>query len=178
MLQLAQRTSAPSAVSVSMSTAVWTVMCSEPVTRAPFSGCSAACSSRTDIRPGISCSASLISLRPNSARPRSATLKSLVFRAAVAVGGIRRFSFVGFSRWWSSSVGSGGGGVKQTLVLVLLPAEPVGGGDVLGAKGRLLEPALNRVAKVGVGAHSLGECHVREPAVETLEQLAQRAQPL
>ncbi len=31
MLQLAQRTSAPSAVSVSISTAVWTVMCSEPV---------------------------------------------------------------------------------------------------------------------------------------------------
>ena len=30
MLQLAQRTSAPSAVSVSISTAVWTVMCSEP----------------------------------------------------------------------------------------------------------------------------------------------------
>ena len=38
MLQLAQRTWAPSAVSVSMSTAVWTVMCSEPVMRAPASG--------------------------------------------------------------------------------------------------------------------------------------------
>ena len=34
MLQLAQRTWAPSATSVSISTAVWTVMCSEPVTRA------------------------------------------------------------------------------------------------------------------------------------------------
>ena len=33
-----QRTSAPSAVSVSISTAVWIVMCSEPVIRAPFSG--------------------------------------------------------------------------------------------------------------------------------------------
>ena len=31
MLQLAQRTSAPRATSVSISTAVWIVMCSEPV---------------------------------------------------------------------------------------------------------------------------------------------------
>ena len=38
MLQDAQRTSAPSATSVSMSTAVWMVMCSEPVMRAPASG--------------------------------------------------------------------------------------------------------------------------------------------
>ena len=47
MLQLHQRTSAPSAVSVSISTAVWIVMCSEPMIRAPFSGCSAA-NSRAD----------------------------------------------------------------------------------------------------------------------------------
>ena len=38
MLQLTQRTSAPRATSVSMSTAVWMVMCSEPVMRAPASG--------------------------------------------------------------------------------------------------------------------------------------------
>ena len=38
MLQEAQRTSAPSATSVSMSTAVWMVMCSEPAIRAPASG--------------------------------------------------------------------------------------------------------------------------------------------
>ena len=38
MLQEAQRTSAPSATSVSMSTAVWIVMCSEPAIRAPASG--------------------------------------------------------------------------------------------------------------------------------------------
>ena len=38
MLQVAQRTSAPSATSVSISTAVWIVMCSEPVIRAPLSG--------------------------------------------------------------------------------------------------------------------------------------------
>ena len=39
MLHEAQRTSAPSAFSVSISTAVWIVMCSEPVMRAPVSGC-------------------------------------------------------------------------------------------------------------------------------------------
>ena len=36
MLQETQRTSAPSAFSVSISTAVWMVMCSEPAMRAPF----------------------------------------------------------------------------------------------------------------------------------------------
>ncbi len=74
MLQLAQRTSAPSAVSVSISTAVWTVMCSEPMIRAPASGWESANSSRVLIRPGISCSASSISLRPSSASEMSATL--------------------------------------------------------------------------------------------------------
>ena len=74
MLQLAHRTWAPRATSVSISTAVCTVMCSEPVMRAPRSGCAAAYSARMAIRPGISCSASLISLRPNSASERSATL--------------------------------------------------------------------------------------------------------
>ena len=38
MLQEAQRTSAPSATSVSIRTAVWIVMCSEPAIRAPASG--------------------------------------------------------------------------------------------------------------------------------------------
>ena len=74
MLQLAQRTCAPSAVSVSMSTAVCTVMCSDPVIRAPRSGWEPANSVRTAISPGISCSARPISLRPNSASDRSATL--------------------------------------------------------------------------------------------------------
>src|SRR5262249_17620781 len=76
MLQLHHRTWAPSAVSVSMSTAVWIVMCNDPVIRAPFTGCSSANSARNAMRPGISCSASSISLRPNAARDRSATLKS------------------------------------------------------------------------------------------------------
>ena len=38
MLQLVQVTSAPSAVSVSMSTAVWIVMWRQPAMRAPLSG--------------------------------------------------------------------------------------------------------------------------------------------
>ena len=38
MLQEAQRTEAPRSTSVSISTAVWMVMCSEPVTRTPASG--------------------------------------------------------------------------------------------------------------------------------------------
>ena len=73
MLQLAQRTCAPSAVSVSISTAVWMVMCSEPVIFAPRRGWLGAYSARTAISPGISCSASWISLRPNEASERSAT---------------------------------------------------------------------------------------------------------
>ena len=40
--EYAHRTSAPSATRVSISTAVWIVMCSEPVMRAPASGCFAA----------------------------------------------------------------------------------------------------------------------------------------
>ena len=68
------------ATSVSMSTAVWIVMCSEPEMRAPLSGAPRAYSRRSAIRPGISCSASRISLRPNSASDRSATLKSMPLR--------------------------------------------------------------------------------------------------
>ena len=77
MLQEAQRTSAPSATRVSIRTAVCTVMCSEPAIRAPASGFESAYRSRIAIRPGISCSARLISVRPKSARSRSATLKSM-----------------------------------------------------------------------------------------------------
>src|SRR6516162_398339 len=73
MLQLAQRTCAPSATSVSISTAVCTVMCSDPVILAPRSGWLGAYSARTAISPGISCSASWISLRPKAASERSAT---------------------------------------------------------------------------------------------------------
>src|SRR4029077_12750855 len=76
MLHEAQRTSAPSAVSVSIRTAVWMVICNEPAIRAPRSGCCGPNSSRVAIRPGISVSAMAISLRPQSARPMSLTTKS------------------------------------------------------------------------------------------------------
>ncbi len=74
MLHEAQRTSAPSSLRVSMRTAVWMVMCRQPAIRAPFSGFSLPYCSRSAIRPGISASASSISLRPQSARPMSFTL--------------------------------------------------------------------------------------------------------
>jgi hypothetical protein len=73
MLHEAQRTSAPSAASVSISTAVWMVMCSDPAMRAPRSGCAARNSSRIAIRPGISVSAMAISVRPQLASPISFT---------------------------------------------------------------------------------------------------------
>jgi len=73
MLHEAQRTSAPSAFSVSISTAVWMVMCRQPATRAPLSGCAAPNSRRVAIRPGISVSAMASSLRPQAARLMSLT---------------------------------------------------------------------------------------------------------
>ena len=69
MLQLAQRTSAPSATRVSISTAVWTVMCREPAIRAPASGLVSPNCSRMAIRPGISCSARRDLLAPELSQP-------------------------------------------------------------------------------------------------------------
>src|SRR5262245_23754431 len=76
MLHDTQRTSAPNVVSVSISTAVWMVMCSDPMMRALASGWLSANSARRAMSPGISTSASSISLRPQLASDRSATLKS------------------------------------------------------------------------------------------------------
>src|SRR5262245_18419502 len=77
MLQLAQRTEETSSTIVSMSTAVSMVMCNEPETRTPWSGFCEPYFAREDMRPGISCSATQISLRPQSARDKSATLKAV-----------------------------------------------------------------------------------------------------
>ena len=74
MLHDDQRTSAPRATSVSISTAVWIVMWMQPMMRAPARGCSSRYLRRSAISAGISPSASAISRRPNSARPMSATL--------------------------------------------------------------------------------------------------------
>merc|ERR1719229_922215 len=76
MLQEHHRTLAPSAVKVSMSTPVWIVMWSEPLMFMPLNGCPGPNSLRAAMRPGISCSASVSSLRPNSASPMSLTLES------------------------------------------------------------------------------------------------------
>src|ERR1700677_2408716 len=64
------------------------VMCSEPVMRTPAKGFSAAYLRRMDIRPGISCSAIEISLRPQSARERSATLKAGTAEVRSIVAGV------------------------------------------------------------------------------------------
>src|SRR5437588_1263812 len=154
MLQLAQRTSAPSATRVWMSTAVCTVMCSEPVMCAPLSGWRSAYSWRVAIRPGISCSASSISLRPKSASCRSATLKSAVLDrgAVVALMGVSVCSL---------GVGSGGGPqAEEPLVLVLLPGQPLAGGNVVGTPGGRLKPRLDRRAQVWVAPHAQREAHV------------------
>ena len=119
---------APRATRVSMRTAVCTVMCREPVTRAPASGWASAYSLRIDIRPGISCSARVISLRPKAARERSATLKS------VAVDVVIRAA----PRWWSRWTGYGccrGGVACQKLPDTTCPlaaAQSVGGPLSLG----------------------------------------------
>ena len=79
MLQEAQRTRAPSAWSVSMSTAVWMVMWRLPVMRAPASGLSGPYLARVAMSPGISCSAISISFRPQSASAISLILQSMCF---------------------------------------------------------------------------------------------------
>src|SRR5262249_46727467 len=53
------------------------VMCKLPAMRAPFRGLEGAYFLRMAMSPGISCSAMAISFRPQSARLRSATTKSL-----------------------------------------------------------------------------------------------------
>src|SRR4029079_17601953 len=94
MLQLAQRTSAPSSVNVSINTAVWIVMCSEPEMRAPARGLVGPYSLRIAIKPGISCSARIISLRPNGASEISATRKSLRDARVDDMGGLQAMGTV------------------------------------------------------------------------------------
>src|SRR5262249_48043734 len=63
------------------------VMCRLPMMRAPASGLVPACCFRSAIRPGISCSARRISLRPKSASERSLTLKGCRPAALAASNG-------------------------------------------------------------------------------------------
>merc|ERR1719387_1566439 len=76
ILQEHQRTLAPKAARVSMSTPVWMVMCKEPLMSNPLKGCAGPNSLRAAMSPGISISAKVSSLRPNSAKPMSFTLES------------------------------------------------------------------------------------------------------
>src|ERR1700722_1702851 len=62
------------------------VMWSEPAMRAPLSGLDSPNSARMAMRPGISCSARMISARPKSANERSATLKLKVPEVMVLLG--------------------------------------------------------------------------------------------
>jgi S-adenosylhomocysteine hydrolase len=62
------------ATSVWICSGVWRVWCCDVLPRAPAWCRLGPYSARMSMRPGISCSASAISLRPNSARERSATL--------------------------------------------------------------------------------------------------------
>lgn len=68
-------TSAPNSVNVSINTAVWIVMCRQPAIRAPLNGFDWPNFLRHAIKPGISFSAKMISLRPHSANEISATGK-------------------------------------------------------------------------------------------------------
>src|SRR4051812_26049722 len=83
MLHEHQRTWAPRDERVSIRTAVWIVMWRLPTILRPLRGWALAYSARTAMRPGISCSARRISLRPQSARERSLTLNSRPAAAAL-----------------------------------------------------------------------------------------------
>src|SRR4051794_29788922 len=70
------------------------------------------------------------------------------------------------------------GDAEQSLVLLLFPGEPVIRGDALRAPRGSLEPCVDRLLELVLLAHALGECDVGEAAVEAVQKLAQRPQPL
>src|ERR1035437_3728947 len=119
MLQLTQRTSAPSSTSVSMSTAVCTVMCSEPMIFAPARGFFPLYSARRAMSPGISYSARRISFRPNSASERSFTLNDSRPAVRAASSGCGAAASVAIGRLSAVSVGllfvQHGGKVRRSL---------------------------------------------------------------
>merc|ERR1719172_307455 len=90
MLQEHHLTLAPMAARVSMRTPVWMVMWREPLMLRSLNGAAAPNSLRQFMRPGISCSARVSSLRPNSARPISLTLDSAIVKKNYAVLGTVR----------------------------------------------------------------------------------------
>ena len=136
-------------------------MCSEPVMRAPLSGCASAYSARVDMRPGISCSASSISLRPN--------------------GGEREVGDL--------VVGGGGGGVHATSVRGVVVVSrrwcfscsqrsQSGTGTCSGRSASASSQSSVAARSAVVAAQPQGEGEVGEPDVVLGEQLAQGAQAL
>src|SRR5580658_10146791 len=161
MLHEAQRTCAPSAFKVSINTAVWMVMCREPVMRAPRSGICAANSCRMAMRPGISVSAILISLRPHSASPKSLTRKSLGCLIAAFIDMLRK------RRASCSACGFEFGGESAGLVGALpgefrfLTAEmPVGGGFLIDRPRQIEHFAQAERREIEVRAHQLGQARI------------------
>ena len=126
MLQEPQRTSAPRAVSVSIRTAVWMVMCSEPVMRAPLSGCCGAVLLAHGHQAGHLVLGERDLLAAEVGERQVGDLEVLL---VVVLGD-------GHAAAFSVCVEVGGSSGEQALVLVLLPAEPVAGGDPLGRCGR------------------------------------------
>jgi hypothetical protein len=70
------------------------------------------------------------------------------------------------------------GSGQQLLVLVLLPAQPVAGGHLVGTLGLGLEPRLHRTAHVVVAAQAKREADVPEAELVLGEQLAKGPQAL
>ena len=104
---------APRSTSVSIRTAVCTVICSEPVIRTPWSGLLEAYFSRIAISPGISCSAISMDFRPHSARVRSLTLNS----GAAAAFPLPLVVLAG--RAFPGLVARGRAGIKVAIILSL-----------------------------------------------------------
>src|ERR1035437_2129627 len=159
MLQLAQRTEAPRSARVTMSTAVWMVMCSEPVMRTPSSGRSLAYLRRMAIRPGISCSAMEISLRPQSARERSATLnpaavwfgvRTLIFSLLASIN-LDTLILECFCHGVNPKIPAAGGGPKPTAAAVAAGAGRAVGGGAAGDPDPGAEPDFDPPGAVEAG---------------------------
>ena len=161
MLHDAQRTSAPRATSVSISTAVWTVMCSEPVMRAPLSGCASAYSARVDIRPGHLVLGELDLLAAEGREREIGDLEVFSGDGGVHATSVRAFGVV--SKRWCFSCSQ---------------RSQSGTGTCSGRSGSGLEPVLGRGSQRVVAAQPQREREVGEPDLVLGEQLAQGAQAL
>ena len=170
MLQEAQRTSAPSATSVSMRTAVWMVMCSEPV----IAG------ARQRLRGGV-----LLAHRHQAGHLVLGEADLLA--AELGQGEVGDLEVV---------LGQRGGGGHRVLGVGdevrsgrrppragarACPARSAASRSTGTSSGRWACASNQRVdggPQLGVGAQALGEAHLAQADVEVPQQLAQRAQAL